>query len=251
MKKRIGIVQCNISPDKNANLSNTLKLASKDLADFVVLPELFTTGYNLNKELAEGDAGNTVKALSSFAKQRNTNVIGGSIIEREGDKFYNTCYIFDRSGQTIGKYSKRNLFRPFSEHKFFSPAQSNTSNFILDDISIGVMICYDLRFSDMALNMKRNSPKIIFCPMEWPSTRTETRECFAKARAAECYSYLIAANAAYTIDRSLEMLACGASSISSPSGSTLFKAGLEEGFYTFDIDLEACDETRAFFEKDT
>jgi predicted amidohydrolase len=251
-KKKIGIVQCSISSDKDYNLNHALELASRESVDFLVFPELFTTGYNLKQEFAEDDSGKTVQALSQFAKQTNTNVIGGSIIEKAGKRLYNTSYVFNRKGNLVGKYSKKHLFRPLNEHKFFNSGFNRMNNdniFLLDDINIGVMICYDLRFSYTLLDMKYNCTKMIFCPMEWPDARTNIRETFTRARAAESYSYVIAANATgYKVDGKLENLINGHSSIAAPTGDCVFLADNEDKLIVEDVDLDVIDRTKEFFQ---
>ncbi len=248
---RVGIIQSNITSDKEHNLDNALALASKEQADFIVFPELFTTGYTLDEKLAEDDQGNTVNRLSKFARDNNTNVIGGSIIEKEGNSFYNTSYVITREGKVIGRYSKRNLFRPLDEHKFFTTGvnrEGNYNTFKLDGINIGIMICYDLRFSSIIQDMIQSQVELIFCPMQWPSARTKIREGFARVRAAESFSYLITANATgYDINNNPSNRIKGHSSISSPSGDCLFQAGKEEGIFVQELDLSQIDNIKKFF----
>jgi predicted amidohydrolase len=245
-KKTVGIVQCSISPDKDRNLARALELASGAKSDFVVFPELFTTGYGLKKENGEDVKGESVQALSRFAREHSTNVIGGSIIEKDRDKFYNTSFVFDRKGALVGRYSKKHLFRPLDEQNFFSSGlerENNGNCFVLDGIPVGVLICYDLRFSDILLEMKRHGAQIIFCPMEWPLVRTEVREAFARSRAAESHAYLVAANATgYSSGGDPKNLLDGRSSVSSPLGERIFRAGTEEGFYAVDLDLDVIEE---------
>ena len=220
-------------------------------ADFVVFPELFTTGYNLRAEYAETEAGPVAKALSEFARQQGSNVIGGSVIESKDGRLYNTAYVFGRDGSLVGRYSKKNLFRPLGEHEFFSSGlerRNNSGIFTLDGMKIGVMICYDLRFSDILLDMKHNCCSLIFCPMEWPEARIEVRESFAKARAAESHAYLVAANPTGCYAKEEKSVLAGRSSVAGPSGESVFMAGTAAGFYVVEVDLADIARVKEFFQ---
>jgi omega-amidase len=54
--------------------------------------------------------GETIKALSKAAKDNKIYLIGGSIPERDESKLYNTCTVFDPSGNMIAKHRKVHLF---------------------------------------------------------------------------------------------------------------------------------------------
>jgi omega-amidase len=54
--------------------------------------------------------GETTQALSKAAKDNKIFLVGGSIPEREGDKLYNTCCVFNTDGTIIAKHRKVHLF---------------------------------------------------------------------------------------------------------------------------------------------
>ena len=54
--------------------------------------------------------GPTIQALSQAARDHGVYLIGGSIPEKDGDRLYNTCPVFDPSGSLIAKHRKVHLF---------------------------------------------------------------------------------------------------------------------------------------------
>ena len=57
-------------------------------------------------EYAESIPGESTNALSAAAKEHGVYILGGSIPEREGDKLYNTCTVWNPEGQMIAKHRK-------------------------------------------------------------------------------------------------------------------------------------------------
>jgi omega-amidase len=91
--------------------------------------------------------GETCTALSKIAKETNTYLIGGSFPERNGDKLFNTCTVWNRRGELIATHRKLHLFDinvpgkiSFQESKTLSPGNSLT-HFDTEYGKIGVGIC--------------------------------------------------------------------------------------------------------------
>ncbi|XP_068987925.1 katanin p60 ATPase-containing subunit A-like 2 isoform X3 [Bombus flavifrons] len=100
--------------------------------------------------------GETSVALSNAAKENSIYVVGGTIPEIEGDKLYNTCTIWGPDGTLIAKHRKVHLFDidipnkiTFRESDSLSPGNSLTM-FDVKGCKIGIGICYDIRFEEMA-----------------------------------------------------------------------------------------------------
>ena len=103
----LGLIQMSMSSDSEENGRKAIRMiyeASERGAQIVCLPELFTTLYFPREEkidasgLAETIPGKTTEILSKAAKEKNVVVVGGSIFEKEGGKFYNTSVVFDETG---------------------------------------------------------------------------------------------------------------------------------------------------------
>lgn len=96
--------------------------------------------------------------------------MGGSIPEKDGSKIYNTCPIFDNNGNLIAKHRKMHLFDidipgkiTFKESAALSPG----NNFTMIDTPycrIGIGICYDIRFPEMAMIYRNNNCSLLLYP---------------------------------------------------------------------------------------
>ena len=42
--------------------------------------------------------------MSSWAKDNGIILVGGSIPETEGDRIYNTCFVYDENGTEIARH---------------------------------------------------------------------------------------------------------------------------------------------------
>ena len=109
--------------------------------------------------------------LSELARTNHFYVIGGSVPERDEEgKIYNTSYVFDRKGELIGKHRKVHLFdidvpggQYFKESDVLSPGKAMTV-FDTEYGRMGVCICFDIRFPDLFLQMRRAGVRMVFVP---------------------------------------------------------------------------------------
>lgn len=78
----------------------------------VCLPEMFSCPYAgeyFRKSAALGHE-ETVSAMSAWARESGAILVGGSVPEREGERLYNTCFVFDEKGRQIARHRKVHLF---------------------------------------------------------------------------------------------------------------------------------------------
>lgn len=159
---RLGLVQLAVSSNKAANLiraAEKVAEAAKSGAQIVALPECFNSPYGTQHfpEYAEPiPSGQSCAALSKAAKDNNVFLIGGSIPERDGEKLFNTCTVWNPEGQLIASHRKMHLFDidipgkiTFIESDVLIGGNSFTS-FATPWTNIGIGICYDIRFADLA-----------------------------------------------------------------------------------------------------
>ena len=142
MDMRLGDVEYNF-----AHAQDLVRLAvDRDGPDVVVLPETWNTGF-FPKDLnpcADRDGERTKLVFSSLARELDVNIVCGSVANRKGGGYYNTAYVFDRTGAVIAEYDKTHLFTPSGEHQSFRPG-SHTCRFTLEGRSCGLIICYDIQ----------------------------------------------------------------------------------------------------------
>jgi len=219
--------------------------------DFVVLPEIFTCPYD-NKcfpQFAESGEGETYRFLANLARERKAYVIGGSIPELEEGKIYNTSYIFDRGGKLIGKHRKIHLFdidvqggQYFKESDVLSPGTQITV-FDTEFGKMGVCICFDIRFPDLFIEMRKAGAKMVFIPAAFNMTTGPAHwETLFRSRALDQQIYVLGCSPAR--DEKASYVAYGHSILTDPWGSVVCELGAEEGILSAQIDPERVDRVR-------
>ncbi len=252
---KIGLIQLMVSADKAVNLERAPRLireAAQNGADVVVLPEMFCCEYR-NRAFVENreSAGGPVwTALRNAAADNGVYLVGGSMPEAEGDLTYNTSFVFDRQGRQIARHRKMHLFdidipgrQTFKESKTFSAGKEMTL-FDTEFGKMGLMICFDIRFPELARLMALEGARMIFCPAAFNMTTGPAHwELFFRAAAAQDQVFM--AGCAPAQDAGGCYLSYGHSIVLSPWGDILAQAELEETIVYYQIDLSLVDSVRA------
>lgn len=231
-------------PDANfARVSALTKRAMRKKPDVILLPELWNTGFaprGIDPKLADEDGARTRSFCATLAKKHSVNLVAGSVLTRKGGALYNTAYVFDRAGNCVAEYDKVHLFSPSGEGEMYTPGDKLVT-FSLDGVVCGVMICYDLRFAELARALALNGTKVLFIPAEWPRQRTSQMLTLLRARAIENQLFAALANGC---GEAPGTGFGGKSVIVDPLGNTLAKAGRGERIITSTIDFEAQERIR-------
>ena len=165
---KLGIFQfAPIWGDKNTNLKKIEeKLSSQSNIDLWILPELCTTGYQFSskdeiEELAEiFPAGKSSKVLQGLSGSTQSAIVMG-VMERADNKFFNSAAVFNK-GEFLGIYRKVHLF--YEEKKWFSPGTETPPVFGINEVKVGVMICFDWIFPEMVRTLALQGAQIIAHP---------------------------------------------------------------------------------------
>ena len=222
------------------DISNNFKVVTRLIekitptySDVVLLPELWSTGFYPEplQKYSDHNGRETSNFLSTIAKKYNINIIGGTVIVDEDNKFYNRCFIFDRNGKNIAVYDKIHLFSMSKENEVFT-AGRQIPIFNIDGIKSSISVCYDLRFPELFRKIALNDVSIIFLPAAWPLKRLEHWQILTRARAIENQIFIAAVNSA------------GHSAIIDPLGNVLGETGIGEEILTIDINLNIITEIR-------
>lgn len=237
---KISVIQMNMRANDTeynfAHAEELLKRAGEN-SDAVILPETWNTGFfpkdNI-RSLADKNASRTKELFSRISKEYKTAVIGGSVTEERNGKIYNTCYIFNKAGECISSYSKTHLFSYMKEDCFYEKG-GGTALFELNGIKAGVIICYDLRFPELARKLAASGAEILFVPCQWPAERTELMKTLIKGRAAENQMYSVLCNSCGEFG---ETVYGGHSLIADPLGEIISEAGENEEILSLEIDTE-------------
>lgn len=217
----VTILQCELAwEDPAANLAffdNRLE-QSIEQTDLVVLPEMFTTGFSMNaRELAQDMDGSAVAWIQEASARHQVDITGSMII-REGQRYYNRL-IWAKPDGTLQTYDKRHLFRMSGEHEVYS-AGSQTITVGLKGWNIRPFVCYDLRFPAWTRNVKKQYDLAVFVA-NWPAPRSMHWTTLLKARAIENQCYVIGVNRVGTDGNGLPY--DGNSSIIDPMGTVLYQ----------------------------
>ncbi|MFD2037046.1 amidohydrolase [Belliella marina] len=163
--------------------------------DLIVLPEMFNTGFTMEvKSMSEPMNFNACKWLKQMAAQTGA-VVTGSVVIREGDRFYNRMLWASPDGE-IAFYDKRHLFRMANEDEHYSMGVERKV-FQIKGWKILPQVCYDLRFPVWS----RNSPvqggmeyDVCIYIASWPKPRIKAWDILLQARAVENLAYAIGVN---------------------------------------------------------
>lgn len=202
MKKdlKIAVLSYDIVPfspgDNIATVREALKRLPDD-CDLVVLPELFSTGYDESPEAlhraAEPCSGPTVAAITDLSRQYNV-AVAGSFLARSGNDIYNRGFFIEPSGD-YQFYDKRHLFGVGRESKFFCAGTSSTPLLVrFRGWEIAMIICYDLRFPVWCRSPRKNPYDLLLVPANWPEARAFPWEHLLIARAIENQAFVAGAD---------------------------------------------------------
>ncbi len=245
---KISCVQLNMKfCDTDFNYARAEKLIRQTVktenSDVVVLPETWSTGYypkNNLKSFCETDGDKIKSSFATLAMELSVNIVGGSVANLKCDKVYNTSFIFNRNGEVVGEYDKMHLFTPMDEHKFFEFGDRLTT-FTLDGKKCGIVICYDIRFPELARLLALDGIDVLFVVSQWPAARAEHLKTLTAARAIENQMFVALCNSCGEADGTRFG---GNSRIIDPWGNVLASAGENEEVITADCDFTIIEEIR-------
>lgn len=251
---KIALLQLAAGADKSANLKKVAEYAAKAVAatpslDVLMLPECFNSPYAVDKfrEYAEVvPGGETYRFLSDLAKQHGVVVVGGSIPELAGDKVYNTLLTFSKEGELLAKHRKVHLFDidipggiTFKESITLSGGDHATA-FALPGLgNVGLGICYDIRFPELAAIAAR---KLDAFAMLYPGAFNTTTgplhwHLLARARAIDNEVYTVLCSPARDVAGG-GYQAYGHSLVVDPYGKVIAEAGEGEEIVVAELDPE-------------
>ncbi|XP_030376444.1 omega-amidase NIT2 [Scaptodrosophila lebanonensis] len=254
---RLALLQLKGSKDKTANVQNAISKIEAAVKEhkprLITLPECFNCPYGTKyfREYSERiPDGYTSQQLSGIAKKHNIYIIGGTIPELgENDAIYNTCTVWDPSGQLIGKHRKMHLFDidvkggvRFKE----SETLSSGDDFCvinIDGRKIGVGICYDIRFEEMARLYRNEGCEMIVYPAAFNMTTGPLHwELLQRSRANDNQLFVVTTSPAR--DTSADYVAYGHSMIVDPWAKVLKSAGVDEETLVADVDFSLVEQVR-------
>jgi predicted amidohydrolase len=249
--KRIALVQMRSSEDKHENLKKSIEFiaeAASKGADLVCFPEFqmaFSPGSQSAAKLAgiaETVRGNFVSELAAAAKKNRIGVIA-AIYEKSGkpNRVYDTAVMISSAGKVSSVYRKLHLYNAlsFKESAKLMPGKSIARPAKTNAGSIGLMICYDLRFPELSRILTVKGADVLVAPSAWVAgeMKEEHWQTMVKARAIENGSYVVAPD-------QLGNIYCGRSMAVDPLGVVMVDMGQREGVEVIDIDKSRVEKIR-------
>lgn len=224
----------------NINTFNRIAEAHYGKTDVMVLPEMWSTGFSVDKpELAETLDGEAFNCVRRWAREGNY-AVAGSIMAREGELSTNRGFFCTPEGE-LTVADKRHLFIG-DEQKYFSPGNKHL-DVTFRGVKFRVLICYDLRFPVWSRNVGGDTYDVLIYSANWPKDRIEAWDTLTCARAMENQAYVCGVNAVGVDGYSVHH--CGHSVLLDPRGKVLVDFEENEcGAKTGEINLEYLNKVR-------
>ena len=254
---KIALCQMNVVDNKEENVKKAIQMirdSKKQGADLAVLPEMFNCPYENEKFIEYGEEfedSPTLNRIAETAKEENIHVLAGSIPEiemslgedgKDEKSIYNTSVLFDNHGNILGKHRKMHLFDIDVKGKIYfkeSDTLSAGSNFTVIETelaTIGIGICYDIRFVELSRIMTLNGAEILIFPGAFNLTTGPAHwEILFKSRALDNQVYTI--GVAPALDETANYNSFGHSIAVNPWGEVIEELDFEEDLKIVEIDL--------------
>jgi deaminated glutathione amidase len=254
---RVACVQMTSRADKAVNLEAAERLvgqAAATGADVVVLPEKWNaigTAAELHAAAEPIDGGESVEAMTSWARSHGVTIVGGSITERrEGrEKLSNTSLVVDAEGAIVATYRKIHLFDvevggvTYRESEAEEPGDEPVVAHV-ENWRIGLSVCYDVRFPELYRILALEGAELVTVPAHFTTpTGKDHWHVLLRARAIENQCYVAAA--AQVGETLRGKPAYGRSLIADPWGTVLAQAPDEPTVITAELDRSRLREIRA------
>ena len=264
---KVAVIQMNSVKSIDKNLVDAhlyVQEAASLGARFIVLPEMFlcigvkdqseilacffpSEGSDTNERAANHTLG-IERIIGSWAKSYNVYILAGSIpypSDKQSDKVYASSLLFSPQGNILTRYDKIHLFDvsvgdekgSYCESDTFLPGREPKACKV-DEVLLGMSICYDLRFPELYQHYQAKSCQMISVPSAFTyQTGKKHWEILLRARAIETQSFILAANQVGLHEDGRRTW--GHSMIVSPSGDILAQVeGEKPGVALADLDFE-------------
>jgi predicted amidohydrolase len=251
---RAAVVQLNSNGDKARNLDAAerfVRAAAADGAELVALPEKWNLLAGGEELLAGAEPldGPTLSAGRGWARELGIHLLAGSIAEQgPAGKAFNTSVLIGPEGEDLAAYRKIHMFDvevggvAYRESDNEEPGAEIVTA-ALADTTVGLSVCYDLRFPELYRILAVRGARLITVPSAFTlATGRDHWEVLLRARAIENQAFLVAAN--QIGEAPPKFNSNGRSMIVDPWGVALATAPDEECFVAAELDFAAQERVR-------
>ena len=219
---RVIAIQCAPGADKTANIARIEALIEASVGGarpaLVSLPEMWSClGAGRAEKLAQSEvlppqagtcrsceAGAAYSFMAETARRHGITLHGGSIGERDGETLYNTTLVFGPDGAELARYRKIHLFdattpsgQGYRESSLFGAGRAVVTCRVGPPdavLTLGLSICYDLRFAELYTALRRAGADVIMVPSAFTvETGRDHWDVLLRARAIETQCWVVAA----------------------------------------------------------
>ena len=230
------------APQKNfTQLRTLIARAVSDGAEFVILPEMFSTGFIVDStDHFEPSNGPSVNFLCEMATTHGIWITGTCTELCDDDpRPYNSLVVVSPA-QNIFRYRKIHPFTYGGEDRIYR-AGTSFMTVPIGDLRVSFFVCYDLRFADEFWALAQDTDLYVV-PANWPHSRREHWLTLLRARAIENQAYIVGCN---RVGEGGGLTYVGDSIIIDPLGHVLNQAAAQTCTITADVSHNVVHEARA------
>lgn len=211
--------------------------AARRGSDLVVFPELWDTGYALDRaaELGSPTGQGRFAEVERLAREHHTHILGSMMELDASGRAYNTAVWFTPDGASNAIYRKLHLFRLMHEERYLAPGPAPVLH-AAPWGKTGLAICYDLRFPELFRRYALDGAVLAIIPAQWPHPRMAHWQTLLRARAIENQMVVVGCNRVGEEDGTRFG---GRSAVLDAWGEPLVEAGESEVLLTTQVDLSA------------
>lgn len=252
---RVTAVQFGTGTDVDANIATALRILDglDEVGvqhDLVCLPEMLTfrpLGTRPTAEIAVAHTHRIRDELSIRARRLGSYLVAGYIMAGDDGRRYNVVDVFDRDGVRMGEHRKTHLFDAPGHDESSHVIPGDALTLVETDFGpVGLIVCYELRFPEVARTLAMAGAELFVVPNSWPAD--------GRVRAGGDLSVLLAATA---VQNQAYVLHCnqvgmvggldlaGGSCVIDPKGARIADAGAGNCVVTARIDGATLRDVRA------
>lgn len=252
MKLALIQMQVKNTPEENlVKAKELLKKAVQEKIDLAVFPEMFACPYDNRcfPRFAMDKDDPFLMEMGNLALKYGIYIVAGSVPEKFKDNIYNTSFVFDPKGHRIASHRKMHLFdinveggQRFMESDVLTPGDDFTT-FDTPWGKLGLIICYDIRFPELARLLALQGANGIIVPAAFNMTTGPAHwELTFRARALDNQLYM--AGVAPARDTTASYIAWGHTISTDPWGKVLIHLEEKEEIAFVEWDLKYLEKVR-------
>lgn len=242
----VAVIQPTLHSSMSQSLLGFQQAVDRVMAGYVKPELVIGVEHGLGRQL-DTVPGVITQFMSALAKKHGIYLVPGTMSESapelpEGE-FYNTCPVFGPDGSMIEVYRKKAPFKPGEPS-----TPSGDDHYCLFEIKekhikVGLQICYDQFFPEIARTLALMGAEMIVCPALDPVEFDHIPDVIPRARALENEVFYIWTNG---VGSTPTATACGHSTIVDPEGRVVYKCGSGPMTYTDILDFDLVTRKRVY-----